>query len=564
MRRALVVLLIVCAAIAFAFFLFRQRGPREVSMILTNGTVYTVNPSLPKAEAVAIDHGVIAAVGTTKDILARFKADTVIDLQHMVVYPGFIDAHAHLEGLGAQLMYVDVQGGLSLDEIRRAVIAEIPHHRDGSWIRGRGWDQNLWLSKAFPTRADLDGVAPDVPVVLQRVDGHAFWLNTAALRKTNITRSTPDPVGGRILRDASGEATGVLIDNAMIYLTAVLPSPSKAERTEAIRRAVQRCLRYGLTQVHDMGVDEEMLTIYRELIRDNRFPFRVYTAIDGDGDTWKKYLASGPEKEDSSGRLAIRALKVYMDGALGSRGAALLAPYTDEPTNRGLTTMTADSLRRLAGLCLEHGFQLCTHAIGDRANAIVLTAYADAFTERHVNGNDVRFRIEHAQVLDPVDIPRFHKLGVIPMMQPAHCTSDNPWVEDRIGKARAAFAYAWRSLLDDGNIVPGGSDFPVESPDPLRGFSAAITRQDQHGQPRGGWHPEQCMTRDEALKAFTIWASYAAFQEGQKGSIEPGKWADLVVLSDDIMAIEPSKIPDVEVRKTIVAGQIVYDASKEE
>lgn len=551
---------VLIAAVTAVVLLLMHRQPKKVAMIIKNAAMYTVNPAQPKAEAVAVTNGIIMGVGTTADILARFEADTVIDLKGKPMYPGFIDSHAHLEGLGSLLVIVDV-GNCSMKEIRERVAAEVSHHHDGTWLRGRGWDQNLWEGRQFPTCADLDGVAPDVPVVLERIDGHAVWLNSAALRRTGISASTPDPVGGRIVRDRRGNPSGVLVDNAINFLTAVLPPPSRTERRDAVQRAIQMCLRAGLTQVHDMGADSTLIEVYRELEREGRFPFRVYVALDGTKDTWRKSLESGPAQADPAGRVTVRALKMYMDGALGSRGAALMAPYADDPGNRGLTMMSADSLKSVALLCLTHGFQLCVHAIGDRANAIVLSAYEDAFKSRRVNGNDVRFRIEHAQVLDPADVKRFHLLGVIPMMQPGHCTSDFAWAEDRLGAQRAAYAYAWRSLIDDGNIVPAGSDFPVESPNPLLGFYAAISRQDLHGEPPGGWHPEQRMTREEALKAYTIWASYAAFEENVKGSIEPGKWADFVVLSEDIMTVSPIRIPDVRVMKTIVGGSIVYEAA---
>ena len=548
--------LAVCAAAAVVLM---HHHRREVPMLLTNGVVYTVNPSQPRAEAIAIDDGVIVGVGSATDLLERFKPDSVIDLQGKPVYPGFIDSHAHLEGLGASLMYLDLRGLRSAQAVAQHV-AEASHDRpEGSVIRGTGWDQNLWPDKKFPTKEILDRVVPNSPVVLRRIDGHAVWVNSAGLKLAKITRATPDPPGGRILRARGGEPGGVLVDNAVDLLLDAIPPPSKAEREEAIRLAIPVCLEFGLTQVHDMGADSEMIAIYRDMIAKHQFPFRVYVAIGGTGATWKEYLKSGPEKIDRSGKLSVRALKLYMDGALGSRGAALVEPYADDPGNRGITIMTGDSLAGIAETCIDNGFQLCVHAIGDRANDIVLAAYARAFKARGVSGNDLRFRIEHAEVLDPDDIGKFHALSVLPMMQPTHCTSDMPWIVDRLGPPRAQYASVWRSLIDDGNIIPGGSDFPVESPNPLLGIYAAITRQDLQGRPDTGWYPEQRMTRDEALKSFTLWGSYAAFQEDQKGSIEVGKWADLVVLDRDIMRIDASEIPDVKVLRTMVGGDFVYE-----
>jgi predicted amidohydrolase YtcJ len=558
MKLRLAVAAILVLGMAAAAFLVLRRHHREVSMVLVNGVVYTVNPSQPKAEAVAIDGSVIVGVGSTKDLLEEFQGDTVIDVGGKPVYPGFVDSHAHLEGLGILLMTIDLQGTSSPEDVAGRVASDAGRRPVGAWIRGRGWDQNRWAKKEFPSHAMLDAAAPGNPVVLGRVDGHAVWVNSLALHLAGISRSTREPEGGRILRDGAGDPTGILIDNATNLMAAVMPPPTRAERTEAVRLAVDQCLRFGLTQVHDMGVDTELVDIYRDLILRNEFPFRIYAALDWSA--WNHY--PGPDVGDASGRIVVRALKLYMDGALGSRGAALLQPYSDDPGNRGLTMMSSDSLKNIAELCLDKGFQLCVHAIGDRANTVVLSTYQEAFKSRKINGNDVRFRVEHAQLLDPADVPRFHRLGVLPMMQPTHCTSDMPWIVDRLGKERAVHACLWRSLLDDGDIIPASSDFPVESPNPLLGFYAAITRQDLEGKPDGGWYPEQRMTRAEALKAFTIWGSYAAFQEEKKGSVEIGKWADLVVLSEDIMTIEAARIPRVRVEKTMVGGTMVYEAKE--
>ena len=327
---------------------------------------------------------------------------------------------------------------------------------------------------------------------------------------------------------------------------------------DAILRGAKECVKVGLTEVHDMGVDLSLLKIYDQMILTGELPLRVYAAIDGPGETWDHYLKAGPDTVGHAGKLTVRALKMYADGALGSRGAALIQPYSDDPGNRGLTLTSSAALTKAASQCLDKGFQLCVHAIGDRANNMVLNVYQSVLSGAAGGGSRARFRVEHAQILDTADIPRFHSLGVLPMMQPTHCTSDMSWVENRLGPQRLAGAYAWRSLLDQGSIIPGGSDFPVESPNPIWGFYAAITRQDHAGQREGGWRPEQRMTRMEALKSFTLWGAYAGFQEDVKGSIEPGKWADLTVLSEDIMKVEPSRILDTTVEMTIVAGSEVY------
>ena len=567
MKSKVIVPLIAVIGLVIYYVLINP-NPQEVSMLLVNGVVHTVNEKQPMAEAVAIREGKIVGVGSTEDVMARFKSASVIDLKGKPVYPGFIDAHAHLENLGAALMNLNVSGTSSIEEIQKLVADRVAVIPPGRWIRGRGWDQNRWQSKSFPTYQMLDAVSRDVPVYLTRIDGHAMWVNKKVLDIAGVTRTTPDPEGGRIVRDGAGNPTGVFIDNAVTLLEGVLPEPSDEERTEAIERAVQECIRLGLTEVHDMGTDLGGIEIYKKLIQAGRFPFRVYAAIGGErsekgrmsfgglGETWDYYLKNGPEIGGYDGRLTVRALKLYADGALGSRGAALIEPYSDDAPNRGLTLTSTDVLKNAAMQALQHGFQLCVHAIGDRGNNIVLGVYEDAL-KSSPKSKDARFRVEHAQVLDQADIPRFHQLGVLPVMQPTHCTSDMYWAENRLGPVRVNGAYAWRSLLDAGSIVPSGSDFPVESPNPLWGFYAAITRQDHAGWPEGGWHPEQRMSRIEALKSFTIWAAFASFEEKTKGSIEPGKLADLVVLSDDIMTIEPRKILDTTVELNIIAGEVV-------
>jgi len=552
-----VILIAVALAVAGAVLWFVLR-PAHATLVLINGTVYTVDGNNTVVQAVAVEGDRLVAAGSNADILRGFRADTVIDLRQRAVYPGFVDAHAHLEGLGIALMTVNLAGTGSVEEIRALVAGEIARTGGASWVRGRGWDQNRWAEPGFPTHQMLDLVSETVPIFLVRIDGHAAWVNGKVLSLAGITRETPDPPGGRILRDREGNPTGVFVDAAIDTIRALMPPATVPERTRAVRLAVEKCLSVGLTGVHDMGVDTGLVGVYKRLITGDVFPFRVYAAIDGAGPTWDHYRVRGPEIDFGGGRLTVRALKLYADGALGSRGAALLEPYADDPENRGLTLASSAELRRRVDEALEAGFQVCTHAIGDRANTIVLNVYEQALKERGLVGGDRRLRVEHAQVLDPADISRFSPLGVIPSMQPAHCTSDMPWATARLGPVRVRTAYAWRALLDEGNIIPAGSDFPVEAPNPLFGFYAAITRQDQQGMPAGGWYPEQRMTREEALKAFTLWPARAAFQEAVAGSLEPGKRADLVVLGEDIMSAEPSRIALTPVEMTIVGGKIVF------
>jgi predicted amidohydrolase YtcJ len=348
------------------------------------------------------------------------------------------------------------------------------------------------------------------------------------------------------------------VDNAVGLIERILPAPRPEERREAILRAFQEFLRYGLTSVHDMGVDSGTIATYKRLYAEGRMPLRVYAAIEGTGKTWEEYAATGPEINILDGFLSVRALKLYADGALGSRGAALIEPYSDDPGNRGLTLISGNELRKACLKALERGFQVCTHAIGDRGNAITLQVYADVLSSLSDSGLSRRFRVEHAQILAPQEIQRMSPCHVIPSMQPSHCTSDMAWVEERVGPVRARGAYAWKSLIRGGSIIPAGSDAPAETPDPLWGFYCAITRENREGLPPGGWHGEERMSREEALRAFTLWGAYAAFQEKMKGSIAPGKWADLTVLTGDIMTCEPREILSTRVSMTIVDGRIVY------
>jgi hypothetical protein len=561
-RRVLVAIVVVIGLALIGLVVLRLFEKKSADLLLLNGRVYTLDGHQQLEEAVAVSNGRIVAVGSSASLQESFTAAQRIDLGGLPVYPGFIDAHGHMEGLGSSLMNVDLRGASSMDEIRRRLVEEKARKKPGQWIRGRGWDQNLWPSKAFPTHEDIDAITGDIPLYLVRVDGHAVWVNQAVLSLAGITKMTPEPPGGKILRHRNGEPTGVFVDNAMEMLAQVLPPPSIEDREEALEKAAALCVSDGLTEVHDMGVDLDGLALYKRLFSGGRISLRIYAAIDGPGKAWEEYQKSGPEIDTFDGLFTVRAIKLYADGALGSRGAALIEPYSDDPGNRGLTLTSSSDLKQIAASAAGKGFQVCVHAIGDRANSIVLEVYRDVFNSLHLKGLDCRFRVEHAQVLEQSDIPRFHELGVIPSMQPTHCTSDMGWAEERLGPRRVAGAYAWQSLLKTGVVIPAGSDFPVENPNPLWGFYAAITRQDHQGLPEGGWHPAERMTRDQALRSFTLWGAYAAFQESEKGSIEPGKWADLVVLSDDIMTIEPRAILDASVEMTMVNGRMVYRSDR--
>jgi predicted amidohydrolase YtcJ len=394
-----------------------------------------------------------------------------------------------------------------------------------------------------------------------------------------VNRQTPDPPGGKIIRYANGEPTGVFIDAAMELIYNFVPEPSEQEMREAIRLATEECTSVGLTSVHEMGVDAKQVALYKKMIDENKFPLRVYAAVDGPGELWDKMKKEGTLLGYGNNKLTIRALKIYLDGALGSRGAALIEPYSDDPNNRGLTLLSEEKLQELVDESLDHGFQVCTHAIGDRANHIILNVYESALKKHQ--SLDARLRVEHAQVLSPEDIPRFKQLNVIPSMQPTHCTSDMYWAETRLGAKRIHGAYAWRSLLNTGVVIPAGSDFPVESPNPFFGIYAACTRQDKNGIPKNiddvrkyfqspsennadttafdnGWYASEKMTREEAIRGFTTWAAYAAFEENLKGSLERGKLADFIVISKDIFRCPAIEIPAIQVESTVLGGRVVF------
>ncbi|MCP2597893.1 amidohydrolase, partial [Candidatus Aminicenantes bacterium AC-335-L06] len=482
----------------------------------------------------------------------------VIDLTGKTVVPGFIDAHIHFLGLGNTKRILNLVGTTSKEEIVKLVKNRILKEGEGKWILGRGWDQNDWPIKEFPTRWDLDSVSPKNPVVLRRIDGHALWVNSLVLKKAGITKQTPDPKGGKILRDPeTGKPTGVLIDEAMSLVKKIMPSPTYEEKKEMAILASKECSSLGLTTVHDAGVDLETIKIYKELINENKLTVRLYVMLGWPGDAIDEYFKKGPEIGYGNNFLTVRSIKMFSDGALGSRGAALFEPYNDDPTNTGLITFDPDEALEVMKKALKKGFQVCVHAIGDRANRLTLDLFEKAFKTVSQTKNH-RFRIEHAQVLTEEDIPRFAKLNVIPSMQPTHATSDMYWAVDRLGSERAKYAYAWKSLINTGVRIAGGSDAPVENANPLWGIYAACTRQDHKGWPKGGWYPEQRVTRYEALKMFTIDAAYAGFEEKIKGSIEEGKLADIVILSKNLLSIPAKEILNTHVEMTIVGGKIVY------
>jgi predicted amidohydrolase YtcJ len=529
---------------------------KPADLVLTGGVVITLDPAHPRATAVAVRDGRIVAVGDeaqVKPFLGR--ATRRIALAGRAVVPGLTDAHVHVESLGASLENLDLVGAATLEEARRRVAARARTLRPGEWLLGRGWDQNDWPGQQFPTAADLDPVSGGQPVYLTRVDGHAGWANSKALALAGIDAKTPDPPGGRLIRDAAGAPTGVLVDRAQALVTSKIPPPPRAVRKRRLAAGLQSCARAGLTEVHDAGVGLDAVGLYKELLREKALPVRVYVMLRGPGEFLAKGATLKPEVGLGDGLLTIRAIKVVADGALGSRGALLLAPYADEPGSKGLLTVDDGELRRLLPRAIDQGFQVNTHAIGDAANRFVLDAYERAFGG--YDGSRYRFRIEHAQVVSPADVPRFKSLGVIPSMQPTHCTSDMYWAEARLGPERVKGAYLWKTFLAQGVPIAGGSDAPVEKIAVIPGLYAAITRQDAKGWPAGGWHPEERVTIEEALAMFSKHAAYAAFEEHDRGEVAVGKRADLTVLSRDVTATPPSELLSTTVSLTIVGGRVV-------
>ncbi len=518
-------------------------------MILRGGDIWTLDPARPRASALAIAGGCIVAVGSDADLESlRGPSTVVLDAGGGTVTPGLVDAHAHLVGLGESLATVDLRGATSMDEVVKRLGVGAP---EAGWIIGRGWDQNLWPGAAMPTHHPLTQAFPDRPVWLQRVDGHAGWGNAALLRESGIGPGTPVPSGGEILRDKSGTATGVLIDAAMNLVSP--PELAEADLRARIQMAQQHVLERGLTGVHEMGIGPEQDAAYRRLASDPealRIRVHAYAA-----ESWfmQDLCDQAPDPILIGALYTLAGVKVYADGALGSRGAALLHPYADRSGHTGLLQHDPEALRRVVVAAMRGGWQVATHAIGDAGNRTVLDVYAQAL--EHAVRSDPRPRIEHCQLLDPADIPRFAELGVIASMQPTHATSDMSWVEQRVGPARMAGAYAWKSLLDAGAHLCFGSDFPVELPDVTHGLYAAITRQDASGAPSGGWLPEQRVSLDRAIRGFTQEAAYAVHRETELGRITVGMQADLTCLGRVLNEEEPARIRDAPVLGTIVGGR---------
>jgi predicted amidohydrolase YtcJ len=539
-----------------------KNNDAPAAVIIKCKRIWTGDREHPWAQAVAARDGVIVAVGTPEDVeRLRGPATRMIELPSAFATPGLIDAHGHLESLGASHEEVDLRGVNSLEEVARRVKARADLTPVDSWIAGRSWDQSLWPGGKFPTADLLDEAAPHRAVWLRRVDGHAAWASSEAMRRAGVNKNTRAPSSGQILRDSAGEPTGVFVDGAMDLVGRAIPALTRADRKRRLLAAQKIVLQNGLTSVHDAGISPTTAEIYRELDRDGQLVVRVYAMASASGGN-TTFLTRHPEESPSGSRFEMRAIKLFIDGAMGSRGALLFQPYQDDPANSGLRLIDPGQLEAITTTALRNGWQVCTHAIGDKGNALVLDAYAAA--RRAVpEARDPRMRIEHAQVVRKEDVRRFAGLQVIASMQPSHASDDMRWADARLGPGRVDGAYAWRWFLDAGVTLAHGSDFPVEIVNPLWGIYAGVTRQDAQGTPPDGWHPEQKLSLDETLRGFTAGAAYAAFAEKRLGTLAPGWRADLTIFNRDLFLARPAEILSAQVVATVLDGAIVYDRASE-
>lgn len=524
-------------------FIISCHTKEQVDLIVSNANIYTVDEDFSKATGIAIKDGKFVEVGDMDEINKKYTAQNSFDAQGKTIVPGLIDAHCHFYGLGQNQQVVDLVGTESYEEVMERVVA-FQKERPSNFIRGRGWDQNDWEVKEFPTKDKLDELFPDTPVALERVDGHAYLVNQKALDMAGITAETKTE-GGEIVKE-NGKITGVLVDNPMGLVDQVIPKASLAQNIQALKDAEAISLDYGLTTVNDAGLPREIVELIDSLQQAGELSIRVYAMISNYPENLDYFLEKGIIKTN---QLNVRSVKVYGDGALGSRGAALRDHYSDKPGHFGAMVTPVDQIEALAHRIAETDYQMNTHAIGDSANIVVLRAYEKALKGR----TDRRWKVEHAQVISPSDFNYFEK-GIIPSVQPTHATSDMYWAEDRLGKERVKGAYAYKDLLNKAGLVALGTDFPVEQVNPFLTFYAAVARQDVAQYPEGGFQMENALSREETLKGMTIWAAYSNFEEDEKGSIEPGKFADFVILSDDIMTIPSEDIPNITAEHVFLGG----------
>ncbi len=532
--------------IIFAAF-FCSCNKRKADIIIHNATIYTLDSVFSKASCMVIKDGKIIGLGQ-KEVLENYTANEYVDAAGKYIYPGFIDAHCHFYNYGVDLQKLDLTGTTSYAEVlERAVAYEKTSATE--WITGRGWDQNDWEQKEFPTKEKLDELFPHKPVLLTRIDGHAALANEEALKRAGVNLHTK--IEGGVIEKRSGNLSGILIDNAVDLVAKAIPELKKEEKIKALLTAEKNCLAVGLTTIDDAGLDKEIIELIDELQKSGELNMRIYAMISANENNFKYYLNKGTVKTPS---LHVCSFKFYGDGALGSRGACLLKPYSDKPGEQGFLLNNIGYYKKYAQLLYQRGFQMNTHCIGDSSNRLMLDIYGEVLKGK----NDLRWRIEHAQVVDKMDVEKFQKFSVIPSVQPTHATSDMYWAEKRVGAERIASAYAYKDLLKQMNLLAAGSDFPVEHINPLYGFYAAIARKDLKGYPEKGFQTDNALSREEALKAMTIWAAFANFEEQEKGSLEPGKLADFVITDKDIMKEDQEVIPAIKVIQTYINGKKVY------
>ncbi|MCX6283329.1 MAG: amidohydrolase [Bacteroidetes bacterium] len=522
----------------------------KTDLIIYHAKIYTVDSVLTISEAMAVNNGKILATGSTKDILKKYESDKMLDAEGKPIYPGFIDAHCHFYGYALNFRHIELNGCKSFDEVLSR-IQQFGKYKPGDWIVGRGWDHNLWKEKTFPDRRKLDELYPENPVVLTRIDGHVVLANKMALQKAGIgLQNTFKPAE---VETRHGMLTGILSEDAADQMRNAIPKPEPGLLLSLIAKARENCFAVGLTTVSDAGLNAETARLYCDLSSEpgSSRMIRVYAMLEPSSENIKQYIRKGPYKNS---RIHINSVKMYADGSLGSRTAFLKQAYSDMPGQRGIQVVSADSLRKICKLCLEYGYQLNTHAIGDSANNMVLGVYSE-----YLKGtNDRRWRIEHCQVVDPADLHKFRDFSVIPSIQATHATSDMGWAKDRLGPDRISWAYAYKSLLMQNGWLANGTDFPIENISPLLTFYASVARRDKEGKPAGGFQPENALSREEALRSITIWAAKADFWEDEIGSIEVGKSADFVILDKDIMLVEESEIPGTKVLSTFLSGIEIY------